>query len=430
MLRSMSFTSPVARWSDVRIAAGARGLSTAGDMLAATALVLAMQSQGFGGTAVAALLTASTLPMVLFAPLAGRIVDRVDSRFLLLVVGLLQAACCLAMAYTDRPVVLVALVASVSLGLAVSQPTFAALLPNMVGPQDLPRASASMQTASALGMLAGPALAGVLVGAYGLRVPLLVDAGTYLGIVLAGLLLRTRRNPGRYRLTGPGPVPARGADRPDPAAPPWRLRDDPVLFGMVGMLGASIAAVSLANVVEVFYLRADLHATTTMYGLLSGTWALAMMVGSRLTARLRRDDVGFARTMVLALVAVAAAVGATALVPSVGWVVPLFLIGGVANGSLNTIAGVLLGRRVPEPVRGRANARFGAVANATNLVGFLLGGVLLGPVGPRTLMFGAGTAGVLVVVGLAPLMWRTTRRERSGAADPAPLPAPAVEAVS
>ena len=63
----MSFT-PEARlrddWRDVWVAAGARAVSLGGDFLAATALVLALQQRGDDGFGVAALLLASTVPMV------------------------------------------------------------------------------------------------------------------------------------------------------------------------------------------------------------------------------------------------------------------------------------------------------------------------------------------------------------------------------
>ena len=96
------------------------------------------------------------------------------------------------------------LVALLACGLAVTQPTLAALLPAMVRPADLPRASAISQTAGSLGALAGPALAGLLVGQFGTRVPLLLDAVSYLALVAAGLLLRTRRGgrPARRRRAG------------------------------------------------------------------------------------------------------------------------------------------------------------------------------------------------------------------------------------
>src|SRR5689334_4695572 len=168
----MSFASPPdapSRWRDVRLGASARGVSYAGDMLSATALVLVLQGRGAGGYAVAALLIAAAAPLVIFAPLTGRLVDRVDSRALIVTGGLAQAACCVVMAYTGSVAALVGLVALVATGAAVTQPTFAALTPEMVRRADLPRASAIGQTAGSIGMLVGPPVAGLLVGLYGQR---------------------------------------------------------------------------------------------------------------------------------------------------------------------------------------------------------------------------------------------------------------------
>ncbi|NED51616.1 MFS transporter, partial [Micromonospora aurantiaca] len=149
----MSFTTGESRWPDVWLAATARGISSCGDFLAAATLTLALQSAGAGGLAVSGLLLAATLPLVVLAPLTGRLADRVDSRVLLVAAGLVQAAVCLALAYARDPVLVIALVALLAAGLAVTQPAIAALVPVMVRPEDLPRAGALNQTAGTLGAL-------------------------------------------------------------------------------------------------------------------------------------------------------------------------------------------------------------------------------------------------------------------------------------
>src|SRR5688572_15253029 len=120
----MSFTSP----RDVYLLAVARGVSFLGDFMAATAIVLALQDRGAGGMAVAAVLIASVVPVVALAPLVGRLVDRVDSRLLLTTVGLAQAACCAAMALTTSTWLLIVLVGLLAAGVAITSPTFNALL--------------------------------------------------------------------------------------------------------------------------------------------------------------------------------------------------------------------------------------------------------------------------------------------------------------
>jgi MFS family permease len=423
----MSFTSPTAavpsRWRDVGLAASARGVSFAGDMLSATALLLVLQGRGAGGFAVAALLLAASAPLVLLAPLTGRLVDRADSRVLITVVALAQAASCAVMAYTRSTPLLVALVAVVAAGAAITQPTFAALLPEMVRREDLPRAVAIGQTAGSVGMLIGPALAGVLVGLYGQRIPLLLDGVSFLWVAVVGLLIATRRSPGpsvdkRWSIWSRRGVP----NRVTSTNVDWGWRRDRLLFPMVVMVGLVVAVVSLINVVEVFFVRGTLHSSTTMYGVLGGIWTGSMMIGSWLVARRKTtDDAGFALLMAVALGANCAGIAVAGLVPSVGWLVPLWVFGGVGNGVINSIIAVLLSRRAPAEVRGQAFAHLSAVANAANIAGYVVGGALVGPVAPGTLIFGSGLLGVAVVGCCALPMLRAARRERALAHMPAPV---------
>src|ERR1700722_7796186 len=172
-------------WRDVYLASGARAVSSCGDFLAATALVLELQQRGAGGFAVAAVLIAAAAPPVLLVRWTGRLVDRADSRLLLVATGLAQAAACVALAFASGPAEIIALVAVLAAGLAVTQPCLSALLPSMVPADDLPKAMALSQTAGYLGMMLAPALGGLLMGRFGLRVPLLADAGRYLAIAAA-----------------------------------------------------------------------------------------------------------------------------------------------------------------------------------------------------------------------------------------------------
>src|SRR5205814_1383297 len=240
----------------------------------------------------------------------ARLTDRVDSRILLTAVGLAQAACCGLMAYTRSTAALIALSVLLAAGLAVTQPTFGALVPAMVDRPHLPRAVAIGQTATSIGMLVGPAVAGVLVGRYGLRVPLLLDGATYLAVVVAGLTLRTRRNV----------RPAAGA-APEAAGAPetaWLLRRDRLLTAIVVMISTAVAAVTLVNGVEVLFVRGTLHASATAYGLLSSVWLAAMLVGAWLVARRDPDDSSLGMAMVGMLAVTCAVIAAASAVPAVG----------------------------------------------------------------------------------------------------------------
>jgi hypothetical protein len=138
--RNMSFTT--AR-RDLPLVLVAKTASLLGDEIAAVTLVLRLQAHGAGTGAIAALLGAALLPIVLLAPVVGRLVDGHDSRVLLVISSLIQAALCAVLVWqTSTPAILV-LVAALGAGQAVNSATWQALLPAIAGPDGLPRSGST-----------------------------------------------------------------------------------------------------------------------------------------------------------------------------------------------------------------------------------------------------------------------------------------------
>jgi MFS family permease len=399
----MSFASAQEpRWVDVYAAAIVRAISMCGDFLAATALALVLADRGAASWAVAALLLAAAVPPVVLAPLVGRIADRLDSRAILFVTGVGQVAVCVALAAVTNPVLIVALVAVLGAGFALTGPTLSALVPLMVGRDNLPRAVGISQTSSTMAMLAAPALGGFLVGQFGARVPLLIDAATYLALPIGAFVIKTRRGGAARSVTADGTAPAR-----------YRLRDDGLLWTLLVMTTASIAAISAVNVIEVFFVRHTLHGSATTFGVIGATWMAGMVVGAAIWGRFKHSDLRVGLVLAGLLLASGVDLAAAALAPSALWLVPLWLLGGVINGGVNVSLSVLLGRRVPSAARGRAGATFNSMANTANAAGYLLGGALLAAWSPRVLVLACGIAGVLAVVLFVRNLSRSMERERS-----------------
>jgi MFS family permease len=390
-------------WRDAYLTVLARAISACGTVLSATSLVLALQYRGAGGYAVAAVLIAAAAPPTLLAPLTGRVADRLDSRLLLLSVSVVQAGICTVLAFLPGTAAIIALVFVLGCGTALTTPTLAALLPEIVGPDLMPRASAIGQTASSVGMLLAPALGGLLYGAYGLRVPLLVDAGTYLAITAGALLIRTRRGVSAARLREPR----------------VSLFRDALLRPTLIMVGAVVVGASVMNVADVFFIRDALHGSPTVYGVLGAVWTGSMLVGAWLLSGRKLADGRMAVALLVTLAGACAAIGLAATVGSIGWLVPLWIAGGVCNGAVNVSSTVLVARRVPAEVRGRAFAIFGAVANGANAGGYLLGGVLLGVLPARMVIGLSGLGGLAVALTLAVPLLKAAARDR-----PAPTPQP------
>jgi MFS family permease len=187
----------------------------------------------------------------------------------------------------------------------------------------------------------------------------------------------------------------------------------------VVLVGAVVAAASLVNVAEVFFIRATLHSTAGVYGLMDSVWVSAAVAGGWWVARRRPSDPGLARLLLGSLAVTCLGVALMAAAPAVGWLLPVSVLGGLGNGGVNVAAAVLLGRRVPPAMRGRAFAVFGAVANGANVAGLLLGGVLLAVVPVRAAIAAAGLGGLAATAAFARPVLRAIARERcAGAAEP------------
>ena len=382
----MSFTSArTAAQRDILLVVAAKSVSWLGDEVAMVALVLLLQSQGRGAMAVAALLIANALPMVLLSGFVGRIVDRFDNRALLVGSSLTQAALCAVLAFVSSPVAVLVLVALLGAGQCINSATWTALLPTIVGVDDLPKAVGMSQIGTTLAGIVAPALGGLLTGLYGARVPLLIDAASFLAVLAAAVLMHARREVS---------APASGQKRHGGLA---IVRRDGLLRPLFVLLALFALIGSMVNVVEVFLIRETLQASTTWYGIAGATFGLGALTGAVLSSRLSGTTT-LARGLVASMVGLSLGLCAIGAAPSVAWVLPAAFITGAANGVLNvTLSSLVIGRTLATE-RGRVGALLNGVASGTQLVAFAAGGALVAYLSPRAVFEMAGGFALLAPV--------------------------------
>jgi predicted MFS family arabinose efflux permease len=302
------------------------------------------------------------------------------------------------------------LVAALGVGQAVNGATWQALLPTIVGTERLPRAIGLTQAGTTMAGIAAPALAGILTGRFGARVPLLLDAATFLAITAAGLLITTRRG----AVAAPaGPASGGGGLR--------IVRADPLLRMLFGLLALFITLGAMVNVVEVFLVRETLHASTTWYGLVGATFGVGALTGSLLGGRLR-GELPLARAFAVAATALAAGLAAMAAAPNVVAVLPVAFAVGAANGMLNLALGSLVMGRAAAEARGRVGAVLNGVASGTQLGAYALGGLLAAVLTPREIFAAAGLSGLLGPLLFGRRLLRAAAGPQPASADEGPLP--------
>ena len=394
---------PVARNRDFLVALTGRSVSVFGDEVALVALTLRLQAAGAHPQEVALLLGAGLVPFVLLAGVAGRLVDSADSRHILVAVTLGQACCCIPLIFTGNAAVMIALVALLGCGAAFTQATWQALIPRVVGEDNIGAAISAQQTTVTLASVAAPAVSGLLCAAFGTGVPLALDAVTFGAMTIAAATVRTRRS---------GPIQA-GAHGERGG---WAvLRADPLLAPLVTSLAAFVLLGMMTNVVTVFLVRETLHAGAGWYGGLEALWMLGIVAGALASGRMTADA-GRARAALAGAGLISLALFGYGLAPAVALVVPAAVLGGVGNGIVNVCVATLVMTRTDERVRGRVSAALGAVLQGASVASLVIGGALAAVLDPRQIFLLAGGLGA-VVTAVA-----TAAVTGSGRAASAPVP--------
>ncbi len=386
---------------DLRLLAGAAGLSALGDFMAVFPLILHVQQSTGSAFAVSALVFALWGPVVLAAGVAGAIVDRFENRGLLVVVSFAQAAVVAAMVFSaDALWALLPLMALLGFGVAVSQPAEFALVPAAAGEGAVGRANGLMETARAVGFTAGPLVGGALGAAGLLKLALALNALSFAVVGVTGLVLRARRRPEAAQHDEP--VRAR-----DGFAFVLRERDLAITLG--GAV-AALAVFSISVTAEPFFVTEVLDGGPLAYGILLTSWTLGMAAGSGAVAH-RVPHAALAVAALGAVTLQGAGIAGAAISPTLSLALIGFVFGGVAHGVKNVLLRTLIHERAPEALRGRAFAAYNGARNGAELGALAVGGIAVAAFGARAALLIAGVGPALI--GLFCLFLLTTTPERS-----------------
>ena len=382
----MSFTSSNSLPRPVYAIAGGRAISFLGDEIALLAIAFRASSQ-LGHLGFAAVLIAGSLPLVALAGPAGLLVDRVRTKPLLVIVSVIEAVICVALAFAPSGA-LIPLVALLACGTSVVSPAWQALIPTIVAKEKLPAAYGLLQSSAALGSLMGPAIGGLLVGNFGFSTPLVIDALSFLALGLVAATLSVDRVPGG---AGQG-ISWRAATEG------FRLvARNPMLRALLTSVLAFILTLGVANVSEIFFVRTVLHAGPTAYGVLGVATGLGTIITSAFAQKISQRFVRPERIFVTGCVLLCVTLFAFALSRSMFIAAPLSFVIGVGSALLNVNAVLLLSTHSTPDTRGRIFAATQGTISAGTIVAVGIGGCLLTGLAPATVILGGSIASLVAL---------------------------------
>ncbi len=191
------YLSLLRRNRDFRLLYTGTLISLGGDWFLTVALLdLVLQLTG-SATLASLMLLCQSLPIFIFTPIAGHVVDRVDRRKLMVLVDLMRTGACLVPLLARTPALLPFAylgVIGISIGSAYFEPASQAALPNIVAEEELGAANVLMGSTWGTMLAVGAAVGGVVTMRFGRDVSFVVDAISFL--VSAGILwlMRARFN--------------------------------------------------------------------------------------------------------------------------------------------------------------------------------------------------------------------------------------------
>ena len=332
---------------------------------------------------------AYSLPMLLFAPLAGVLADQTRRQTLAatsLLVGALAVLglAALAALHVDVPWHVVALSFLVGAGFTIYGPARLALLPNLLPAGALLRASTFEYSSTRFVGFLGPVIAGLVIDVLGTARTLILQGALF--VTAAALYLTTGRKVGapqrgegaRFRWLGSVGDAVR------------HLRSDPPLLALF-MMSLVVVPVGMAYLKLMPVFARDVLGTGAAgLGTLVGITSLGTAMSSFVIA-VRGDRFRKGRAVLWAATAYGVSLVALSLSRDVVAAVVALLVLGLLSGVFLTLTNVLLQSRANDAVRGRLMALYGMVWGTVPFV-TLIAGIVAERVGIAVVFGGLGAA--------------------------------------
>ena len=401
---------PVLRHRNFRLYVVGQGLSLVGFWMQSVAqswLVYRLTDSAFALGVVA---FAAYAPVLAVAPIAGVVADRVRRYQLVVVTQLLllliAAALGVAVAtgLATLPIIVVA-AAAIGIVSAFDIPARQSFLVEMVGPEDLPGAIALNASIFNGARMVGPAIAGVLVAEVGEAPCFLLNAASYLALLVALARMRLER-----------------PDAPPSAAPTTGflggieyVRSQPVLrtllllLGVVGSLGFPWVVLLPVFAGQVF------DVGPRGYGMLLASAGIgAVLSGLRLASR-RYSRLEHRRNLLIGLTSLGCGVVGLALSGSVVMAMATQALAGFGMIRYAATTNTLLQLVVEDRYRGRVMGLYTVMFLGTAPVGSLVLGAVAERFGAPVAAFLSGSVSLAAAVWLALRLRDVARRERAAA---------------
>ena len=391
---------------DFRLLYAGTLISLGGDWFLTVALLdLVLQLTG-SATLASMMLLCQTLPVFLFTPHAGHVIDRLDRRKLMIAVDLLRIGACLLPLLARSAALLpfaYAGVILISIGSAYFEPAAQAALPNIVRPEELGPATVLMGSTWGTMLAAGAAIGGAVTAQFGRDASFLVDAASFL--VSALLLWRMRGRFSEERTAGHEKPPFFQS-----VAETFRFaKGQPRVLGLLTVKTGYGVASGVIAMVSVFG-REVFHAGPWGIGLLFAARGVGALMGPFLVRGIIKDDDAQYRAIAVCVLTFGIGYTALALSPALSFGMAAVFLAHLGGGAAWQISTYGLQRETPDFIRGRVFSADYGLLTLTMSLSALGTGIVSDQFGPLRATITTASLCVVFAVVWSAATWRLWRK--------------------
>lgn len=370
-------------------------ISILGDGFNSVALGLWVLQHTGSAKAMATIMSVRVVIGILLGMFAGTVVDRVDRRWLMISMNVVRFFVVGAMAYLvgSEGAPFWAILGLTALTAVAGQffgPAFQASLVNIVGKEDLPRASGLLQVTNTLAQVAGPFLGGTIVAFYGGWAAISGDAVSFLvsALLLLTVSFASPRREGAKRRSFWGDMREGLAF----------IKDQPLIRALmafapiINFFGNAMGVVLPVIAVKVWM------ADSVKFGTLEALFPLGFAIGAALIMGLMKKIRHRGRFMIAGIIIAGSLMTAVSLMPTIEWAMPITLLVGIAIAAPNVVVQITMQSEVPTEVQGRVFGTLGSLVNVASPLSIMTAGILADVFGPVVVSAVAG--GLLVLSAL------------------------------
>ncbi len=362
--------------------------SDLGDVFTRMALLIFVTEKTTSPVALSVVIAVQMVPMILFAPFVGVLVDRWDKKRVMVTSDVLRAILLLGVASSTQLWQVFVLSFLVSLVSQFFMPARATTIPEVVGREHYLSAVALSQMTLQFMQLLGPAVGGALTGLLGTKAAFLVNVATF---TLSAILITTVRFPALPKKDEPVTLRAFVVDFREGLT---FLGSTRALRYLVSVFAGVVVGFGFFDVLYIDYTRNVLGTTPAQFGFLQSVFALGSILGVAVVGQL---GAGLSKAR-----SILGGIGAAGVISALFFFHPGFALvaaGGVlfglclafVNVPVNTLFAVL----TPVEKRGRVNGVVNSAVNVSSLLGLAAAGPLAKAIGSGMAL---GFVGIFVAV--------------------------------